>query len=585
MRLSTPRFLFLGRRPSMSPHLLRGVAGSQPCRQPWLRRGAVVAATWCAAWPVHAAAPSAGLSLADWGQLLAVLVLVAAVLAGALAWWLRQTLSSQMADLSAQQAAQSMAVLSGALTQQGRESQMQLERQIDRLATGLRADWTLATERLERQQAHFRQELAQQQQALREEWLQQLQHGRTQAATLAQDTQAQLAAQFAELRQQWQGHLQQAQEQAVLQRQSSEQSFHLLAQGLAERVAQLGEAQERQHQQMRETLTLRLQEVQKQVELRLGQLQASNEARLEQMRATVDEKLQATLEQRLGESFKQVAERLEQVHRGLGEMQTLAQGVGDLRRVLGNVKSRGILGEVQLQALLEQVLTAEQYGVNVAVVPGSRERVEFAVKLPGRQADDPQAVVWLPIDAKFPREDYERLLDAQDRADRDAAEQAARALEQRLRDEAQQIAAKYIAPPHTTDFAILFLPTEGLFAEALRRPGLMERLQRDHHVTLAGPTTLLALLSSLQMGFRTLAIERRSAEVWKVLGAVKTEFGKFGDVLAKVRDHTQTVLNTLDRAEVRTRQMGRALKQVQALSEHEAQALPGWAEDSGDEAS
>src|SRR5574340_696978 len=294
------------------------------------------------------------------------------------------------------------------------------------------------------------------------------------------------------------------------------------------------------------------------------------------MRAPVDEKLHATLEQRLGESFKQVAERLEQVHQGLGEMQTLARDVGSLNRVLTNVKSRGIYGEVQLAGLLEQVFTPEQYAANVETVPGSNARVEYAIRLPGRRDDG--APTWLPIDAKFPREDYERLLDAQERADPQAVEAAAKAIEARLRAEARTIRDKYVAPPHTTDFAILFVPTESLYAEALRRPGLVQALQREQRIVLAGPTTLLATLTSLQLGFRTLALERRSAEVWEVLGAVKTEFAKFGDVLAKTK-------RTLDDAAVRTRAMARQLKAVEALPEHRAQQLlPGLAADDADDA-
>ena len=317
-------------------------------------------------------------------------------------------------------------------------------------------------------------------------------------------------------------------------------------------------------------------------ERRLLALQEGNERKLEQMRATVDEKLQATLEQRLGHSFKQVAERLEQVHQGLGEMRSLARDVGSLSRVLGNVKTRGLFGEVQLAALLEQVFTAEQYAANVATVPGSAERVEFALRLPGQRADG--APLWLPIDAKFPREDYERLLDAQERADAAAAEAAARALEQRLKLEARSIRDKYLAPPNTTDFALLFLPVEGLYAEALRRPGLSDALQRDCKVVLAGPTTLLALLNSLQMGFRTLALERRSAEVWEVLGAVKTEFAKFGEVLDKTRRKLEEATNTLDAAQTRTRVMNRTLKSVEALPEARSLALlpAGAAGDEGE---
>ncbi|HQY08255.1 MAG: DNA recombination protein RmuC [Leptothrix sp. (in: Bacteria)] len=337
----------------------------------------------------------------------------------------------------------------------------------------------------------------------------------------------------------------------------------------------LAESNDRRMGELRAAVEQRLAAVQGSVEERLHSLQADNEKRLEQMRATVDEKLHATLETRLGESFRQVAERLELVHRGLGEMQTLAQGVGDLKRVLGNVKTRGVFGEVQLAALLEQVFTPEQYAVNVATVPGSSERVEFAIRLPGRSTTGGDSPVWLPLDAKFPREDYERLLDAQDRADREAAEAAGKALEQRIRDEARSIAAKYLAPPHTTDFAVLFLPTEGLYAELLRRPGLSEALQRQHRVTLAGPTTLLAMLNSLQMGFRTLALEQRSSEVWTVLGAVKTEFGKFGDVLEKTRKKLQEAGHSIEQAEVRTRAMARQLRGVEALEAHTAEGLLG----------
>jgi DNA recombination protein RmuC len=315
----------------------------------------------------------------------------------------------------------------------------------------------------------------------------------------------------------------------------------------------------------------RLTEVRGMVEAKLSAIQADNEKKLEQMRATVDEKLHATLEQRLGESFKQVADRLEQVHRGLGEMQGLAKDVGALNRVLTNVKTRGMFGEVQLAGLLEQVFTPEQYAAQVETVPGSNARVDFAIRLPGRREDG--APLWLPIDAKFPRDDYERLLDAQDRADKPEADAAARAIEQRLRLEAKTIREKYVSPPHTTEFAILFVPTEGLYAEALRRPGLMEALQRDHRVTLAGPTTLLATLSSLQMGFRTLALEQRSAEVWEVLGAVKTEFGKFGEVLARTKKKLDEASSTIDLAQTRTNVMARRLKSVEALSDTRTQAL------------
>ena len=315
----------------------------------------------------------------------------------------------------------------------------------------------------------------------------------------------------------------------------------------------------------------RMAEIRQTLEVQLAQLQSTNTAKLDEMRATVDEKLQSTLQARLGESFKQVAERLEQVHKGLGEMQTLAQGVGDLKHLLTNVKTRGMFGEAQLAALLEQVFVPDQYAAQVATIPGSKNVVDFAIRLPGRS--DSGAPLWLPIDAKVPNEDYERLLDAQGRADVLAAEAAGKALELRIRLEAKSLNEKYVEPPHTTDFAILFLPTEGLYAEVLRRPGLMESLQRDHRVTLAGPTTLLAILSSLQMGFRTLALEKRSSEVWQVLGAVKNEFGKFGDVLARVKAQTETVLKTLDNAQVRSRAMDRALKKVETLPDAQAQTL------------
>jgi len=273
----------------------------------------------------------------------------------------------------------------------------------------------------------------------------------------------------------------------------------------------LGDTLNTQLQALGEGNARRMAEVRDTLDQQLQQLQKTNAAKLDEMRQTVDEKLQTTLEARLSESFKQVAERLEQVHQGLGHMKTLAQGVGDLQRVLSNVKTRGIFGEVQLEALLEQVLTIEQYGKQVETKPRSNQRVDFAIKLPGRSDDG--ATVWLPIDAKFPREDYERLLDAQDRADPIAAEASAKAMESRIRQEAKSIAESYLAPPHTTDFAILFLPVEGLYAEVLRRPGLMDSLQRDHRVTLAGPTTLLAILNSLHMGFRTLALEKQASEV------------------------------------------------------------------------
>ncbi|MFC4525972.1 DNA recombination protein RmuC [Dyella halodurans] len=334
----------------------------------------------------------------------------------------------------------------------------------------------------------------------------------------------------------------------------------------------LGEQQQQRLAALTADNEKRLNEVRATLETKLQAIQDDNAAKLEQMRATVDEKLQNTLETRLGQSFALVSERLEQVQRGLGEMQNLATGVGDLKRVLTNVKTRGILGEVQLGALLEQMLTMEQYESNVATVPGSNERVEFAVRMPGPGDEE---ALYLPIDAKFPIEDYQRLLDAQEAADAEAAAIAGRALETRVREEAKRIRSKYVAPPHTTDFAVLFLPTEGLYAEVIRRPGLFETLQRDHHVTVAGPTTLTALLNSLQMGFRTLAIAKRSSEVWTLLGAVKSEFGKFGAVLDKTRKQLDTVRNSIDSAGQRTRAIERKLRGVETLSDDAAQQLLG----------
>ncbi|WEN15203.1 DNA recombination protein RmuC [Rhodanobacter sp. AS-Z3] len=332
----------------------------------------------------------------------------------------------------------------------------------------------------------------------------------------------------------------------------------------------LGEQQQQRLAALTADNEKRMSEMRATLEAKLGAIQQDNAAKLEQMRATVDEKLHATLETRLGESFKLVSERLEAVQRGLGEMQNLAAGVGDLKRVLTNVKKRGIFGEVQLGALLEDMLTAEQYGSNVITVPGSNDRVEFAIRMPGQEEGEH---VYLPIDAKFPVEDYQRLLDAQEASDAEGALAAGRALETRVREEAKRIHSKYVAPPHTTDFAVLYLPTEGLYAEVIRRPGLFENLQRDHRVTVAGPTTLSALLNSLQMGFRTLAIAKRSSEVWKILGAVKNEFGKFGVVLDKTRKQLDAARNSIDSAGVRTRAIERTLREVESLSSDASQLL------------
>jgi DNA recombination protein RmuC len=306
------------------------------------------------------------------------------------------------------------------------------------------------------------------------------------------------------------------------------------------------------------------------VESRLDHIRADSAEKLEAVRRTVDEKLQGVLEQRLGESFRLVSERLEQVHRGLGEMQTLASGVGDLKKVLSNVKVRGNWGEVQLGRLLEQVLSPEQYAANVTTNEYSGHRVEFAIRLPGGDLGE----VLLPLDAKFPQEDYHRLVEAQEAGDAAAVEAASRALEARLRASARDVCTKYLNPPRTTDFAILFLPTEGLYAEVVRRPGLADALQRECRVLVAGPTTLWAVLNSLQMGFRTLAIQKRSSEVWTVLGAVKTEFGKFGAVLEKVQRKLREASSQMDQTAVRTRAIERKLRGVEALPAPEALGVP-----------
>lgn len=319
-------------------------------------------------------------------------------------------------------------------------------------------------------------------------------------------------------------------------------------------IVQLTTSNEQRMTQLRDT-----------VDTRLRLLQEDNSTKLDQMRQTVDERLAATLEQRLGDSFKQVSERLEAVHRGLGEMQSLAAGVGDLKRVLTNVKTRGTWGEVQLSMILEQVLATDQYEANVACRPGSGERVEYAVRLPGQDGGGSGEPVWLPIDAKFPLEDYQRMLEAQGCGDTCAMEQALKALETRVKLSARDIQSKYLDPPHTTDFGIMFLPTEGLYAEVLRRPGLAESLQRDCRVIVAGPTTLSALLNSLQMGFRTLAIERRSSEVWQLLGAVKTQFGQFGGLLEKVHKKLEQASTTIDDAARKSRTIERKLKDVEEV--------------------
>ena len=378
---------------------------------------------------------------------------------------------------------------------------------------------------------------------------------RMQLQTTAQTTHAATVQQFEEMRRQLQA-------QGLVGREEQSRGLKQFADSMNQALARLTESN-----------AARLQEVRATLEAKIKDLQADNGARLEEMRKTVDEKLHATLETRLTASFQQVSERLERVHQGLGEMQQLALGVGDLKRVLTNVKTRGTWGEVQLEMLLEQVLTPEQYAKNVETIAGSGARVEFALKLPGQvEGGTP---VWMPIDAKFPKEQYERLLDAADRADAEGVALAGRELERAVRGEAKTISEKYVSPPHTTDFAILFLPTEGLYAEVMRRPGLADELQRLHRISIAGPSTLSALLNSLQMGFRTLALEKRSSEVWQVLGAVKTEFAKFGDVLAATKLTLERAAKNIESAETRSRQMARKLKTVEALPSEAAQLLLG----------
>jgi len=323
--------------------------------------------------------------------------------------------------------------------------------------------------------------------------------------------------------------------------------------------------------ELTQTSEQRLDAVRVTLEQRLDMLRNENAKKLDEMRATVDEKLQTTLEQRLGASFKQVSDRLEQVHRGLGEMQNLAIGVGDLKRVLQNVKTRGGWGEVQLGALLAEMLTPQQFESNVAVRPGSAERVEYAIRLPGKSDD--ATPCWLPVDCKFPLEDWQRLQEALERADAPAAEASRRAIATFLREQARKIRDKYVEPPYTTDFAILFLPTEGLYAEVMAQPGLADALQREVRVLVTGPSNLAAFINSLQLGFRTMAIERRSSEVWKVLGAVKTEFGKFGEILAKTKDKLDQVGKTLDDAGRKSTTIARKLREVEALPQVEADRL------------
>ncbi len=402
-------------------------------------------------------------------------------------------------------------------------------------------------------------------------------NGSQQFERMEREVRHELHASAQATRQEMTAHLAQSHAATVQQLESMRQQIQLHAAGGREEQARalkrFADTLNQALGSLTESNAQRMLEVRATLESKIRDLQQDNAKRLEEMRQTVDEKLHATLETRLTESFRQVSERLEKVHQGLGEMQQLAIGVGDLKRVLTNVKTRGTWGEVQLEMLLEQVLTVDQYAKNVETVAGSNARVEFAIKLPGVEEDGKP--LWLPIDAKFPKEQYERLVESAERADAEGVARAGMELERAVRAEAKTICEKYVAPPQTTDFAVLFLPTEGLYAEVMRRPGLADELQRSLRVMIAGPSTLTALLNSLQMGFRTLALEKRSSEVWQVLGAVKTEFGKFGEVLATTRATLERAAKNIESAEVRSRQMARKLKSVEALPADTAQLVLG----------
>lgn len=352
-------------------------------------------------------------------------------------------------------------------------------------------------------------------------------------------------------------------EENSMNRKEGRESEKAIREELNNSIKNFGDSLDKRIAELMTKNELRLEKIRETLDSKMDILQKDNGEKLEKMRQTVDEKLQSTLEKRLGESFKLVSDRLEQVHKGLGEMQTLASGVGDLKRVLTNVKTRGTWGEVQLANLLEQILTIEQYEKNVATKNGSADRVEFAIKLPGK--DDRVKQIWMPIDAKFPIEDYQRLITAQEKGSVDEVEVLTKALENRIKSEAKDIHTKYIDPPYTTDFALLYLPIEGLYAEVTQRRGLAESLQRQYRVIVCGPNTIAALLNSLQMGFRSLAIEKRSSEVWSVLGAIKTEFGKFGDLLEKTHDKLKQASNTIEDATRKSRTIERKLGRVQEL--------------------
>ena len=366
------------------------------------------------------------------------------------------------------------------------------------------------------------------------------------------------------LDQQWEdvsSALQEASGQMVNAVSAIGQSQSTLLEGMQRQQYQSARSQQESLHQALTRLDTQLEQLRQSVQQSLTALRQDNDRQLTEMRRTVDEKLTQSLDKRLNDSFAQVSQRLEQVYRGLGEMQTLASGVGDLKKVLSGVKTRGNWGEMQLSALLRQLMSPGQYDENVAVVPGSAERVEFALRLPGRDGE----ITFLPIDSKFPQEDYLRLTEASQAADREAVEEARKALAQRMKAEARRISGKYIAPPHTTDFAVMFLPVEGLYAEVVQIPGLTEGIQREYRVVAAGPSTFAALLNALQMGFRTLAIEQRSGEVWKLLGQVKSDFGRFADTLDKTRQKLQQASESIDTAFTRTRAIQKRLGAVETL--------------------
>ncbi|WP_159915608.1 DNA recombination protein RmuC [Pantoea sp. 18069] len=465
-------------------------------------------------------------------------------------------LQSQLQALERSMQATQLAIArnDGALESMGQQLRAQLaQARVDADATratlgealaGFRSELTATTAALTGESTRSRQAMADSA-SLFEQRIQQRFEALAEATrgtldSLKGDVQSQLTAMSTALRDQLEGNGHQIRHQ-----------FGVLQDAVTQQLSGLVQGSQSSAEQLRSALNERL-----------AAIQADNSAKLEEMRRTVDEKLHATLEQRLGESFKLVSDRLEQVHKGLGEMQTLAGSVGDLKRVMTNVKSRGTWGEMQLGAIIENVLTPAQYARNVKTVPGSDELVEFAIRLPGQADDQP---VWLPIDAKYPVEHYQRLMDAQDAADKALMQSAGLAFETSMKFEAKKIYAKYVSPPHTTDFAILYLPTEGLFAEVMRRPGLVEAIQNDCRVMITGPANLAAMLNSLQMGFKTLAIEQRSSEVWGLLGAVKTEFAKFGEVVAATKKSIDAAARKFDEVGVRTRAIQRKLRDVQDL--------------------